>query len=79
MLKNEDFEKMQLKPTDIYNYLGGYGKFYSWYIDNLDIFDKPKELSEFKVEKERKTGSFSWIERSKLTKAPQSWQFVEAE
>lgn len=28
---------------------GGVG--YAWHIDNLEIFDKPKELSEFKVSK----------------------------
>ena len=48
MLKNKDFEKIQLKPIDIYNYLGDYGKFYTWHINNLKIYDKPKELSEFR-------------------------------
>lgn len=48
MLKNKDFEKMCLKPIEIYNYLGGYGTFYMWHISNLKIYGKPKELSEFK-------------------------------
>lgn len=89
MLKNDDFEKMQLKPRDIYNYLGGYGKFYSWHIDNLEIFDKPKELSEFKQVKYEPI-PHTWIKGMKvtkkeipvwkpITKAPQSWCYVEVE
>lgn len=50
MLKNKDFEKMHLKPLDIYSYLGGYGKFYTWHIDNLKIYDRPKELNKFRKE-----------------------------
>ena len=67
-----------LSQEELHKYLK-YKNGYAWHIDNREIFDKPKELSEFKVEKERKTGSFSWIERSKLTKAPQSWCYVEVE
>ena len=48
MLKNEDFDKMQVKPKHIYNYLGGYGKFYNWFIDNLKIYDEPRNIKEFK-------------------------------
>lgn len=52
MLKNEDFEKMCLTPMEIWYYLknnknDGYGVFYIWHIDNLQIFNKPVELSEF--------------------------------
>lgn len=56
MLKNKDLKKIQLKPIDIYNYLNGYGKFYAWQIDDLKIYDKPKELSEFE-----KYGSYKII------------------
>ena len=59
---------------------------YAWHIDNLVIFDKPKEISEFR----------QWFDCEKcwcvdnqdclmnkqcpkhtLTRAPQSWQFIE--
>lgn len=48
MLKNKDFEKMKLSPLDVYKYISGYGVFYAWHIDELKIYDKPKELSEFR-------------------------------
>ena len=57
-------------------------KGYAWHIDNLVIFDKPKELSEFKPfnngvpqYKFTKNG----CEDIKLTKAPQSFMFIESE
>lgn len=40
---------------------------YAWHIDNLVIFDKPKELSEFK----------KWTTKITVTKAPQSFMYVE--
>lgn len=45
----------------------------------LEIFDKPKELGEFSVERyaEMPNGVFPCYEP--LTKAPQSWQYVEVE
>lgn len=57
--------------------------FYAWHISNLQIFDEPKEISEFKYEKKkvRLTGKYHWkTERLGLVpvkKAPQSWQYVE--
>ena len=53
---------------------------YAWYIDNLEIFDKPKELSEFKQPIDR-YGKVNWSTNGNycafLTKAPQSWCYVE--
>lgn len=37
-----------LSQNEIYNYLGGKNG-YAWYIDNLKIYDKPKELCNFSV------------------------------
>lgn len=37
---------------------------YGWHISDLKIYDKPRELSEF------------W-DRKKITRPPQSWQYVE--
>lgn len=56
---------------------------YAWHIDNLIIFDEPKELSEFVKcdDKHIRIGNcfigFGGIPR--LTKAPQSWCYVEVE
>lgn len=44
---------------------------YAWYINNLEIFDEPKELSEFKPYSKYPTNR-------KLTKAPQSFMYVVA-
>ena len=65
------------------DYLGEkYG--YAWHISNLEIFNKPKELSEFyaycKDEKcEYRNNHCSICHREPLTKAPQSMCYVESE
>ena len=56
-------------------------KFYGWVIDNLEIFDKPKELSEFR----KCQLLWNCVPHNcqecpalvRLTKAPQSWCYVE--
>ena len=56
---------------------------YAWHIGNLVIFDKPKELSEFRTV--NKTGipqyefGVGTCDYKKLTKAPQSFMFIEVE
>lgn len=56
---------------------------YGWHISDLKIYDKPKELSEFKhyVKKDwwdyGHTTNKPIYEIEALTKAPQSWQYVE--
>ena len=53
---------------------------YAWHISNLVIFDKPKELSEFRNRKLIGYGmTCNYYSAKPLTKAPQSWQFVESE
>ncbi|MBO7714597.1 MAG: hypothetical protein J6S85_13560 [Methanobrevibacter sp.] len=52
-------EQSCLTQEQLTKYLGD-NLGYAWHIEDLKIFDKPKELSEFK-----------------LTKAPQSWCYVE--
>lgn len=54
-----------------------------WHISNLVIFDKPRELSEFyithiTIDVGKKIRTPLMYPR-KLTKAPQSWQFIETE
>ena len=48
-LPHEFLEKACVNGSEIMKYLGGdfYKGFYAWHIDNLKIYDKPKELSEF--------------------------------
>ena len=78
-------KKSCLKEEELHSYLKG-KKGYAWHIDNLVVFDKPKEISEFR----------QWFDCEKcwcvdnqdclmnkqcpkhtLTRAPQSWQFIE--
>ncbi|MDA3932044.1 MAG: hypothetical protein PF513_04835, partial [Tenericutes bacterium] len=51
---------------------------YAWHIKNLEIFDEPKELSEFyKWNKDIKwTPDMNW---NPITKAPQSYMYVYTE
>ncbi len=49
MLKNKDLEALCLTPKQVYDYvkgLGGVG--YIWHIDDLIVYDKPKDIREFK-------------------------------
>ena len=56
------------------------GKLFAWAIDDLKIFDEPKELYEFKCSKPLK---YSNGKKGKIlfpiTKAPQSWCYVEVD
>ena len=65
---------------------------YAWHISNLEIFDKPKELSEFRHYNKPSCDSCQFQHSTccdyhrevecddiPLTKAPQSWQFIESE
>lgn len=68
MLKNNDLKEMCLSAQEIFDYIG-IGKYlYTWHISNLVIYDKPKELSEFKNTK-----------GEPITRAFQSWGYVNAE
>ena len=57
---------------------GNTNMLYGWYISKLKIYDKPKELSEFKTVKltERQIG-FNRYETKSITRPPQSWCYVE--
>lgn len=81
-------EATGLKCSEIENY--GKGKtLYGWHISDLKIYDKPKELSEFYMKKTcnscKKSGYEStaciYDEDCKvptpITRAPQSWCYVE--
>lgn len=83
----DDVEKQAcLKREEIVNYLKGTG--YGWHISAMKIYDKPRELSEF-----RRSCPNSWYcescamyrgnngtcgnERLQIKRAPQSWCYVE--
>ena len=75
-------EQSCLTQEQLTKYLGD-NLGYVWQIDDLKIYDRPKELSEFKVYDKTydNVGAFGWAfdEKEKyhpLTKAPQSWCYV---
>lgn len=91
----KSLEKLScLETDDLDEYLEAESG-YAWHISNLVIFDKPRELGEFKRNEEHKSclecpyynvcEKTDYIEVHKgicyipapLTKAPQSWQFIE--
>lgn len=69
----------------IQDYLGAKGG-YGWHISSLVIYDKPRELSEFKKECKCECDMRSLSEppcekcdHSKITRPPQSWMYCESE
>lgn len=85
---NYALEKSCLNDDEISNYIGKNKKGYFWYIDNLKIYDKPKELMQFsvcancsncykfKLQNERFNNCNRCKEFRTITKAPQSWCYV---
>lgn len=70
-ITNRQLEKNScLTHKELKNYIG-WDKGYAWHIDNLETFDRPKELSEF-IQTKRKN-----YEDPQVQKAPQSWCYVE--
>ena len=84
--EDEICKKSRLDNQQLQEYLGD-SSGYAWHIDNLEIFDKPKELGEFNVpcptEKCCKCRYAKFMygqvacNKPRLTKAPQSWCYVE--
>lgn len=96
MKDNELCDKSCLSREELVNYLKYYyeeGSYfdkqgYAYHIEDLVIFDEPKELNEFSRYHEKKNEySACWTCKRfgtgcmscKLTKAPQSWCYVESE
>ena len=80
---NDLLEKSCLTSEELGKYLKGNG--YAWHIDNLEIFDRPKELSEF-IKTTCKGCPFENTQTCKndiegklcrITKAPQNYCFIE--
>lgn len=80
--------RVAMTDDDLHGYLGHY-QGYGWHISNLKIYDTPKDLTEFHTWKKCKSCSKSGYESTAciydencmvpaaITKAPQSWCYVE--
>ena len=69
----DDREKSCMSKAKLNAYANG-KPLYGWHISNLKIYDKPKELSEFRMP-EMPLG-FRY-EDDTIKRPPQSWQYVE--
>lgn len=71
-----------LKEKELFDYLKGKVG-YAWHISDLEIFGRPKELSEFYGTKQYficcESGTDKTPRYAQLAKAPQSWCYVEVE
>ena len=83
-LCEQDIKKSCLSEKELLDY-SNEETIYGWCIDNLEIFDETKELGEFyrlkmfKVLPDIPEDLNYGLEKIYLTKAPQSWQFIEVE
>lgn len=77
-------ENAQIDNFELLHYTGTKlgTKITAIHISNLEIFDKPKELSEFRQPRDS-YGKVNWNTEDyyymELTKAPQSWCYIESE
>ena len=83
-VSNELLKDINLNQEQLWNY--GQGKtLYAWHIDDLKIYDKPKELSEFKISKCKEKDCINcqryYVTRNYcptiLKRPPQSYCYVE--
>ena len=75
-VSNDLLKDINLNQNELWNY--GQGKtLYAWYIDDLKIYDKPKELSEFSSISKRMKGKESRFSSHLLQRPPMSWCYVE--
>ena len=75
-ISNELLKNINLNQNELWNY--GQGKIlYAWHIDDLKIYDKPKELSEFSTVSHRMKGKESRFTSHLLQRPPQSWCYVK--
>jgi len=65
-----------LSFEELTSYLNG-KQGYGWHISDLVIYDKPKELSEFKLFADRSKGQRYHEDLLYLQRPPQSWCYVE--
>lgn len=85
--ENEIFAATCLTQDEMFDYIGAGNYGFGWHISDLKIYDKPKELSEFyKPCSQSKNLDCDWLrnhnvcscsEKKLITRAPQSWQYIE--
>jgi len=81
--RSEQEEKVILQSQVHENFLRAYcgekPSLFFWHISKLKVYDKPKEISDFNMPdyKHECFGSWVWKQGHWLTRAPQSYQFVE--
>ena len=75
-VSNELLKDINSNQNELWNY--GQGKtLYAWHINDLKIYDKPKELSDFTRIIDNSSGFWHYCHREKVTRPPQSWMFVD--
>ncbi len=72
-LDEDDILHTCLSAAEMRKYANGANGLYGWHISNLKIYDKPRELREFTGLRQTKFGA----EPVPITRAPQSWCYVE--
>lgn len=86
--QDDDYKKLDaLCEFDYFVETYGNGKdLYAWHIDDLKIYDKPKELSEFVVPATFEDNDYGLVDENnnftywkRVQRAPQSWCYVEGE
>ena len=90
MLKNKALDEMRLSAQELFDYIGIGKHLYAWHISDLVIYDKPREMGEFRLPCTQKQCA-SWCKDMKvehaiclnkgkrfITRPPQSWCYVEA-
>lgn len=74
----KEFPYTCLTDKEIIDYLGNGGEGYGWHISDLVIYDKPKELSEFRFTNSVKgRWDKNGCRDTVVRKPPQSWCYVE--
>lgn len=73
------YKKCCVKYEELKNYMGqGINEFYGWHISNLIIYEKPKELNEFRSYNVRTYREDGYIHPThEIERPPQSWCYVE--
>ena len=72
-----DMSKLScVSVDDLISYSNG-KVIYGWHIDNLKIYDKPKELSEFSTTLHRMKGKEFRYTSHLLQRPPQSWCYIQ--
>lgn len=76
LLSQEVYREMCLTKEQLDKY-GGLKTLYGWDITEPKLFDKPRELGEFRKVCLNGKCSDCIYEECKITRPPQSWQYVE--